>query len=87
MNCCLSTRIKLNTNIIFFKIPMKIDKNTANAYACNENTGNNTLHIVQELHIFYQYSMEFYLMELHLKSHYRAFNFHQYFHYILQVTD
>ena len=32
LNCCLSTRIKLNTNIIFFKTPMKIDKNTANAY-------------------------------------------------------
>ena len=34
LNCCLSTRIKLNTNIIFFKIPLKIDKNTTNAYAC-----------------------------------------------------
>ena len=34
LNCCLSTRIKLNTNITFSKIPMKIDKNTANAYAC-----------------------------------------------------
>ena len=36
INCCLSTSIKLNTNIVFFKIPMKIDKNTANAYACYE---------------------------------------------------
>ena len=35
-NCCLSTRIKLNTNIIFFEIPMKINKNTANAYAYYE---------------------------------------------------
>ena len=33
INCCLSARIKLNTNTIFFKIPMKINKNTANAYA------------------------------------------------------
>ena len=33
MNCCLSNGIKLNTNIIFFKIPMKTDKSTANAYA------------------------------------------------------
>ena len=37
INCCLSTRIKLKTNIIFFKIPMKIDKSTANAYASYEN--------------------------------------------------
>ena len=29
-------RIKLNTDIIFFKIPVKINKNTANAYACYE---------------------------------------------------
>ena len=32
INCCLSTRIKLNTNTIFFKIPMKINKNNAYAY-------------------------------------------------------
>ena len=36
INCCLSTRIQLNTNIIFFKILMKINKNTANAYDCFE---------------------------------------------------
>ena len=38
INCCLSTWIKLNRNNYFFKkkIPMKIDKNTANAYACYE---------------------------------------------------
>ena len=36
INCCLSTRIKLNTKIIFLKIPMEVDKNTANAYACYE---------------------------------------------------
>ena len=30
-------------------------------------------------------SMELYSMELHLKSHYKAFHFHQYFHYILQL--
>ena len=36
LNCCLSTSIKRNKNIIFFLIPMKIDKNTANAYACYE---------------------------------------------------
>ena len=36
LNCCLSTKIKPNTNIIFFKIPMQIDKNTANAYASFE---------------------------------------------------
>ena len=31
---------------------MKIDKNTANVYACYENTANNTMYIVQELHTF-----------------------------------
>ena len=36
INCCLSTRIKLNGNIIFIKITLKIDKNTANAHACYE---------------------------------------------------
>ena len=35
INCCLSVTIKLNTNIVFFfKIPMKINKNATNAYAC-----------------------------------------------------
>ena len=29
--------------------------------------------------------MEFYLIKLHLKSHYKAFHFHQYFHYFLQL--
>ena len=52
LNCCLSTRIKLNTNIIFFKTPMKIDKNSANAYVCYKKTANNTMYIVQELHTF-----------------------------------
>ena len=32
ISCCLSIRIKLNRNIIFFYVPMKINKNTANAY-------------------------------------------------------
>ena len=34
INCCLSTRIKLNTNIIFLYVPMKINENTTSAYAC-----------------------------------------------------
>ena len=38
LNCCPSTRIKLNTNIIFFETPMKIDKNTANANAYYEKS-------------------------------------------------
>ena len=49
-----------------------------------KNTANNIMYIVQKLHT-YKYSMELYLMKLHLKSHYKAFHFHQYFHYILQV--
>ena len=53
LNCCLRTSIKLNTNIVFFKIPVKINKNTANAYACYKNTANNIIMcIVQELHTF-----------------------------------
>ena len=36
INCCLSTRIKLSTKIIFFQIPVKANKNTVNAYACYE---------------------------------------------------
>ena len=36
INCCLSISIKLNTNIIFFKIPMKINKKTTNAYTYYE---------------------------------------------------
>ena len=39
IKCCLNTRIKINTNIIFFKIPVKIDKNTSNAHACYEKYG------------------------------------------------
>ena len=39
INCCLSTTIKPNRNIIFFKIPMKINKNSTNAYACYEKYG------------------------------------------------
>ena len=39
LNCCLRTSIKLNTNIVFFKIPVKINKNTANAYACYKKYG------------------------------------------------
>ena len=39
-NCpCLNTRIKLRTNIIFSSLPTKIDKSTANAYACYEKYG------------------------------------------------
>ena len=33
LNCCLSTRLKLNMNIIFL-YTLKIDKSSANAYAC-----------------------------------------------------
>ena len=36
INCFLSTRIKLNTKIFLFYIPLKIDKKYANAYACYE---------------------------------------------------
>ena len=36
IDCCLNTRIKFNTNIIFLKIPIRIDKSTANTYACYE---------------------------------------------------
>ena len=36
INCCLNTKIKLNTNIILFQILMKTNKNTPNAYACYE---------------------------------------------------
>ena len=36
INCCLNTEIKLNMNIILFKMPIKIDKNTANVSACYE---------------------------------------------------
>ena len=31
INCCLNSRIKPNRNTAFFKKPMKINKNTANA--------------------------------------------------------
>ena len=43
-----------------------------------KNTANNTMYIVQELHTFYNHSMG-----SHLKFHYEAFYFHQYFHCIL----
>ena len=33
-------------------MPIKIDKNTANAYASYKNTANNTMYIMQELHTF-----------------------------------
>ena len=36
INCCLSTNFKLNTNIIFFELPMKINKDNANTYSCYE---------------------------------------------------
>ena len=36
INCCLSARIKFNTNIILFEMKIKIDKDTANAYAYYE---------------------------------------------------
>ena len=39
-----------------------------------KNMVNNTMHIVQV-----------YSMELHSKSHYKAFHLHQYFHYILRL--
>ena len=51
-NCCLNTSIRFNRNIIFLQIPMKTNKNTANACACYENMANNTMHIVQDLHTF-----------------------------------
>ena len=35
---------------------------------------------MQELHTFCEHSMK-----LHLKFHYKAFHFHQYFHYTLQL--
>ena len=31
---------------------MKVDKNTANAYACFKNKINNTIYTMQELHTF-----------------------------------
>ena len=34
------------------KVPIKINKNTPNAYACYENTANNTMCSVQEPHTF-----------------------------------
>ena len=45
-----------------------------------KNTTNNTIYTMQELHTFYKHSVE-----LHLKFHYKAFHFHQYFYYILQL--
>ena len=50
-----------------------------------KNIANNTMHIVQELHFFYKHSMELHLMKLHAKFHYKAFHFHQYFHYIVKL--
>ena len=55
-----------------------------------KNIANNIMYIVQELHIFYNhlmglYSIELHPMELHSKSHYKAFHFHQYFCYTLKV--
>ena len=49
---------------------------------------NNPMYIVQELHalLFSEIaSNELYSMELHSKSHHKAFHFHQHFYYILQV--
>ena len=45
-----------------------------------KNTAINTMYSVQEPHTFYNHSMELYLTKLHLKSHYKAFYFHQYFY-------
>ena len=39
INRCLSAKIKPNGNIIFFQIPMKINKNTTNTYAYYEKYG------------------------------------------------
>ena len=36
INCCLSITTKLDRNFIFFKIPIKINNKTANAYAYYE---------------------------------------------------
>ena len=36
INCCLSTKIKFNKNIILLKRQIKIDKTTANSYAFYE---------------------------------------------------
>ena len=48
-----------------------------------KNTANNTMYSVQEPHTFYKHSMELHSMKLQPKPHYKAFYFHQYFHYIL----
>ena len=52
INCCLSTWIKLYTNVTFFKIPLKIKKTLLVHMLVMKNTANNTMYIVQELHIF-----------------------------------
>ena len=41
-----------------------------------KNMINNTIYIVQELHIFHN----------HLQFYYKSFHFHQYFHYTLQLV-
>ena len=45
-----------------------------------KNVINNTMYIMQEN------LRELYPTELHPKSHYKAFYFHQYFQYIFQLT-
>ena len=92
INCCLSTRIKRDRNNIFVKILMKINKNATNAYACYNKMINNTMYIVKDLYAFSNelHSMNLCLMDsysikLHSNSHYKAFYFHQCFHYTLQV--
>ena len=45
-----NTEISVYT--ILFKIPIKINKKTTNAYAYIENTTNNTIYTMQELHTF-----------------------------------
>ena len=62
LNCCLSIRIKINNKIIFFKIPMKIDKNTSNAYA-NALLMHMHMQIIlcilcKNCNLFYKHSME-----------------------------
>ena len=67
---------------------MKIDKNTANKHMLvMKNIASNTMY---NFLLFYKHSMELHVMELYLvklhpKFHYKAFHFHQYFHYILQL--
>ena len=53
LNCCLSTGIKLNMNIIFFKYQWKYITTLLMHMLVVKNTANNTMYIVQELHTFF----------------------------------